>query len=49
VVAFIIKTLSGEPMRRRRGVPPHLPYWIKCRGLEWLWICQNHDVQFWFW
>jgi hypothetical protein len=26
VVAFIIKTLSGEPMRRRRGVPPHLPY-----------------------
>jgi hypothetical protein len=26
VVAFIIKTLSGEPMRRTRGVPPHLPY-----------------------
>jgi len=34
VVAFIIKTLRG------RGVmPPPLPYWIKCRGLDWRWIC----------
>lgn len=28
VVAFIIKTLRGEHMRKRRVVPPFLPYWI---------------------